>query len=68
MVITRAEIDTILNRLEDTLRELRGSVSTPDVPDDWDAATSLPSAPATPAQGALNLVVTDADDSNAAVA
>jgi hypothetical protein len=38
------------------------------VPDDWDAATSLPSAPITPAQSALNLVATDADDSNAAVA
>jgi putrescine aminotransferase len=31
LVITRAEIDTILNRLEDTLQEMRASVSTPDV-------------------------------------
>ena len=29
LVITREEIDTILNRLEDTLQELKGSVSTP---------------------------------------
>ena len=34
LVITREEIDTILNRLEDTLQELRASVSTSGVPDD----------------------------------
>jgi hypothetical protein len=28
-VITREEIDTILNRLEDTLQELHATVSTP---------------------------------------
>ena len=33
LIITREEIDTILNRLEDTLQEIRASVSTPDVPD-----------------------------------
>jgi putrescine aminotransferase len=33
LIITREEIDTILNRLEDTLQELRTSVSTPGVPD-----------------------------------
>ena len=33
LIITREEIDTILNRLEDTLQELRASVSTPGVPD-----------------------------------
>ena len=32
LVITREEIDTVLNRLEDTLQELRASVSTPGVP------------------------------------
>ena len=33
LIITREEIDTILNRLEDTLQELRASVSTAGVPD-----------------------------------
>ncbi len=66
VVITREEIDTILNRLEDTLRELRGSLSTPDVPDEWDAANGLPSAPTISGQGAFNLVAND--DSSAAVA
>jgi len=33
LIITREEIDTILNRLEDTLQELHASVSTPGVPD-----------------------------------
>jgi putrescine aminotransferase len=33
LIITREEIDTILNRLEDTLQELRASVSTSGVPD-----------------------------------
>ena len=33
LVITREEIDTILNRLEDTLQELRASVSTSGVSD-----------------------------------
>jgi len=32
LIITREEIDTILNRLEDTLQELRASVLTPGVP------------------------------------
>src|SRR5438445_1023074 len=32
LVITREEIDTILNRLEDTLQELRATVSTPELP------------------------------------
>lgn len=32
LVITREEIDTILNRLEDTLQELRASLSIPAVP------------------------------------
>jgi putrescine aminotransferase len=32
LVITREEIDTILNRLEDTLHELHASISTPSVP------------------------------------
>ena len=32
LIITREEIDTILNRLEDTLQELRASVSTSGVP------------------------------------
>ncbi|HJT58456.1 MAG TPA: putrescine aminotransferase [Ktedonobacteraceae bacterium] len=32
LVITREEIDTILNRLEDTLQELHTTVSMPDVP------------------------------------
>jgi len=32
LVITREEIDTILNRLEDTLQELHASISTPSVP------------------------------------
>ncbi len=32
LVITRAEIDTILNRLEDTLQELHTSMSTPGLP------------------------------------
>src|SRR5579859_7138931 len=63
VVITREEIDTILNRLEDTLRELRASLSTPDVRDEWDTASVLPSVP-TP--GALHLVSND--DSSAAVA
>src|SRR5690348_821211 len=56
VVISREEIDTILNRLEDTLHELRASLSTPDVPDAWDAASGLPSVP-TP--GALHLVSND---------
>src|SRR5579859_8013186 len=63
VVISREEIDTILNRLEDTLRELRASLSTPDVRDEWDTASVLPSVP-TP--GALHLVSND--DSSAAVA
>ena len=33
LVITREEIDTILNRLEDTLQELRSSVTTSGVSD-----------------------------------
>ena len=33
LIITREEIDTILNRLEDTLQELRASASTSGVPD-----------------------------------
>ncbi len=32
LVITRGEIDTILNRLEDTLQELHATVSTPSLP------------------------------------
>ncbi len=32
LVITREEIDTILNRLEDTLQELHATVSTPELP------------------------------------
>lgn len=32
LIITREEIDTILNRLEDTLHELHASISTPSVP------------------------------------
>jgi hypothetical protein len=32
LVITREEIDTILNRLEDTLQELHATVSTPGAP------------------------------------
>ncbi|HET7640824.1 MAG TPA: aminotransferase class III-fold pyridoxal phosphate-dependent enzyme, partial [Ktedonobacteraceae bacterium] len=31
LVITREEIDTILNRLEDTLQELQATISTPGV-------------------------------------
>ncbi|HVB61959.1 MAG TPA: hypothetical protein VNE61_12245, partial [Ktedonobacteraceae bacterium] len=31
VVITYEEIDAILNRLEDTLQELRGSISTPGI-------------------------------------
>ncbi len=64
VVITREEIDTILNRLEDTLRELRGSISTPDVPDEWGATTTDP-LPAS-MQSVVNRVTTD--DSSAAVA
>jgi putrescine aminotransferase len=56
VVITREEIDTILNRLEDTLSELRGSLSTPDVPDAWDAAMAVPPAPA---HSALHLAAND---------
>jgi putrescine aminotransferase len=33
LIITREEIDIILNRLEDTLQELRVSISTPGIPD-----------------------------------
>ena len=68
VVITREEIDTILNRLEDTLHELRGSLSTPDVPDEWDAASNLPSTPTTSVAGTLKLVTTDTNDSSEAVA
>ena len=63
VVISREEIDTILNRLEDTLHELRGTLSTPDMPDAWNADNSLPSASA---KGALKLVGTDVGDSSAA--
>ena len=38
LIITREEIDTILNRLEDTLQELHASVSTSSV---FDAGTQL---------------------------
>ena len=38
LVITRAEIDTILNRLEDTLQELHAPVSVPGVALSKDAA------------------------------
>lgn len=40
VVITREEIDTVLNRLEDTLLELRGVVTLPALPDDWDAKSA----------------------------
>lgn len=33
LIITREEIDIILNRLEDTLQELRVSISVPGIPD-----------------------------------
>jgi putrescine aminotransferase len=33
LIITREEIDIILNRLEDTLQELRASISAPGFPD-----------------------------------
>ncbi|HEV2581214.1 MAG TPA: aminotransferase class III-fold pyridoxal phosphate-dependent enzyme, partial [Ktedonobacteraceae bacterium] len=36
VVITHEEIDTVLNRLEDTLLELHGSVTLPAMPDEWD--------------------------------
>ncbi len=52
LVITREEIDAILNRLEDTLQELHASVSTPGV------ALSLKTM----------IAATDADDSGNAVA
>ena len=42
VVITREEIDTVLNRLEDTLRGLRGSVILPGMPDEWDEAVNIP--------------------------
>ena len=38
VVISREEIDTVLNRLEDTLHELRGEVTLPAMPDEWDAS------------------------------
>jgi putrescine aminotransferase len=41
LVITREEIDTILNRLEDTLQELRASISTPGVPAKGDVGAQL---------------------------
>src|SRR5260370_13497301 len=62
--LTRNTLNTILNRLEDTLRELRGSISTPDVPDEWYATTTDP-LPAS-MQSVVNRVASD--DSSAAVA
>jgi hypothetical protein len=41
LIITREEIDTILNRLEDTLQELHATVSTPGTPASSDA-TNMP--------------------------
>ncbi len=64
LVITREEIDTILNRLEDTLQELHASISTPGVPDEKAVAAQI-IAPDSP-QGVLNQ--TSKEDSGSAVA
>ncbi|HLH60960.1 MAG TPA: putrescine aminotransferase [Ktedonobacteraceae bacterium] len=45
LIITHEEIDTILNRLEDTLRELHATISTPTVP----VLETSPAATASPA-------------------
>src|SRR2546421_4021872 len=58
VVITREEIDTVLNRLEDTLRELRGTVLQPGLTDEWDATGSTP----------VPALSQDNDDSSSAVA
>ncbi len=58
VVITREEIDTVLNRLEDTLRELRGTVLQPGLTDEWDATGTTP----------VPALSQDNDDSSSAVA
>jgi hypothetical protein len=58
VVITREEIDTVLNRLEDTLRELRGTVMQPGLTDEWDATGATP----------VPALSQDSDDSSSAVA
>ena len=57
-IITREEIDTVLNRLEDTLRELRGTVLQPGLTDEWDATGTTP----------VPALSQDNDDSSSAVA
>ncbi len=42
LVITREEIDTILNRLEDTLQEIRATMSTPSVSTEASTLTNAP--------------------------
>src|SRR5947207_12103117 len=58
VVITREEIDTILNRLEDTLQELQTTVSGPALSDEWDATGTTP----------VPDLSQDNDDSSSAVA
>ena len=58
VVITREEIDIVLNRLEDTLRELRGTVMQPGLKDEWDATGATP----------MPALSQDSDDSSSAVA